>query len=66
MSVARIQTAMSVELARCATNARNHLDRYFATGDPLHLIRFDREAEAQQVLAHRADAAKKLAKAWGK
>ena len=66
MSVARIQTAMSVELARCAANARNHLDSYFATGDPLHLIRFDREAEAQQVLALRADATQRLARAWGK
>lgn len=66
MSIVHIQTAINVELARCATNARNHLDSYFATGDPLHLIRFDREAEAQQVLAHRADAAKKLAKVWGK
>jgi len=66
MSVARIQAAVGIEVARCSVNASKHLDQYMTTGKIIHAMRFDREAEAQQILSHRAGAVQRLAKAWGR
>jgi len=54
------------DLAAAESAANAHLGRYLTTGKLLHAVRFDREAEAQQILAHRATAASKLAEAWRK
>lgn len=66
MSAERIRIALNVEVATCAAKSRNHLMRYLASGDLIDAFRFEREAEALQVLAYRADAANAFAEACRK